>query len=83
MLELLARDIVRVDFRLAAEVGPVRALMKKFASVPMSFADACLVRMTELLPGTQVVTLDGDFHIYRRNRRQLVPTIMPTRRARS
>ena len=43
----------------------------------MSLADACLVRMTELDRDTQVLTLDSDFRIYRRNRRQIVPVIMP------
>jgi predicted nucleic acid-binding protein len=77
VLELLARDIVRVEFDLAAEVGSLRALMKRFADVPMSLADACIVRMTEQGPRSVVVTLDGDFRIYRRNRRQIIPTIMP------
>jgi predicted nucleic acid-binding protein len=78
-LELLARDIVRIDFDLAAEVAPVRALMKRFADVPMSLADACIVRMSEQEPRSVVVTLDGDFRIYRRNRRQIIPTVMPDR----
>lgn len=51
--------------------------MKKFADVPMSLADACLVRMTELEASSVVITLDSDFRAYRRNRRQAVPTIMP------
>ncbi|MFN2317271.1 MAG: pilus assembly protein, partial [Gemmatimonadales bacterium] len=49
----------------------------RFASVPMSLADACLVRMTELEPQSVIVTLDSDFRIYRRNRRQVVPVVMP------
>lgn len=77
ILELLARDIVKVDFKLSEEVAPVGALMSRFQSVPMSLADACLVRMTELVPSSVVLTLDSDFHVYRRNRRLVVPTIMP------
>jgi len=77
---LLSNDIVKVDFRLSAEVDALRTLMKKFANVPMSLADACLVRMTELEPRTRLLTLDGDFQIYRRNRRQAIPTIMPGRK---
>jgi predicted nucleic acid-binding protein len=53
--------------------------MKKFQSVPMSFADACLVRMSELEPRSRILTLDSDFRIYRRNRRQAIPAIMPGR----
>ena len=77
VLELVARGIVRSDFRVTAEIDAVRALMKKFRDVPMSLADACLVRMTELEPQSAVLTLDSDFGLYRRNRRQLVPTISP------
>jgi len=78
ILELLARSIVRVSFTLDAEVDALRALMKRFADVPMSLADACLVRMTELAPRSQVLTLDAAFRIYRRNRRLMIPTIMPS-----
>lgn len=78
ILELLSEDVLRIDFRMAPELERLRALMKKFSNVPMSLADACLVRMTELDSRAEVLTLDGDFRVYRRNRRQAVPTIMPT-----
>jgi predicted nucleic acid-binding protein len=77
LVELVARGLVRSDFHVMAEVDPIRALMKKFSSVPMSLADACLVRMTELDQKSVVLTLDSDFKIYRRNKRQMVPTLMP------
>lgn len=76
VLELVSKDILKVDFRMSNEVDALRALMKKFANVPMSLADACLVRMTELQPRSRILTLDSDFRIYRRNRRQVIPTIM-------
>jgi predicted nucleic acid-binding protein len=77
VMELVARGIVRSDFHVMAEVESVRALMKKFATVPMSLADACVVRMTELDQKSVVLTLDSDFKVYRRNKRQVVPTLMP------
>jgi predicted nucleic acid-binding protein len=55
----------------------VHELMDRYASVPMSFADACLVRMSELWPDAPVFTLDSDFRVYRRNRRQSLPLICP------
>jgi len=45
--------------------------------VPMSFADACLVRMSELALQSVVLTLDSGFKRYRRNRRHVVPVIAP------
>ena len=43
----------------------------------MSLADACLVRMSEQIAGSVILTLDRDFKIYRKNKRNIVPTIMP------
>ena len=51
--------------------------MDKCADVPMSLADACLVRMTETLPDPLLLTTDTDFHIYRRHSRQAIPCRMP------
>lgn len=77
VLGLVARGAVKVEFGIANEIQPVLALMQRFRTVPMSLADACLVRMTELEPHSAVLTIDSDFSIYRRNRRQIVPTISP------
>ena len=71
VLALVEREIVIVDFDLAAQVQAVRKLMDKYASVPMSLADGCLVRMAELDKTLSIVTLDSDFHVYRRGRAAL------------
>jgi predicted nucleic acid-binding protein len=76
-LQLITAGVLRISFDLLAEIEFVRGLMQRFADVPMSLADACLVRMTELERDSAVVTFDSDFRVYRRNRRQLIPTIMP------
>jgi predicted nucleic acid-binding protein len=76
VLALVSRGVVKIDFRLSAELEPVSKLMTKYASVPMSLADACLVRMTEVNAQSVVLTLDDDFRIYRRNGRHVVPVIM-------
>lgn len=52
-------------------------LMGKYANVPMSLADACLVRMTETLEEALVLTTDADFRVYRRHGRNVVPSRMP------
>jgi hypothetical protein len=77
-LSRLLRDgRLRVAYGLRDEGNPVFELMDKYASVPMSLADACLVRMSETLPGPLVVTTDGHFRIYRRHSRQVVPCLLP------
>ena len=77
VLELVARGVLTVRFSLASELAAVRKLTQRYASVPMSFADACLVRMSELDPRATVATLDSDFKVYRRNRRQAIPLLSP------
>jgi predicted nucleic acid-binding protein len=78
VFKLLAREILVLAFDLSKEVDPLQRLIRKFADVPMSLADACLVRMTELDASAIVVTLDSHFRIYRRNRRQTIPALMPS-----
>lgn len=77
MCELATRRVVISAFSLEDNLEPVIALLNKYASVPMSFADACLVRMSELLPDPILLTTDSDFRIYRRHSRQVIPCEMP------
>lgn len=56
---------------------PILDLLEKYADVPMSIADACLVRLTEILPAPLLLTTDSDFMIYRRLHRRLIPVRMP------
>lgn len=51
--------------------------MIKYTNVPMSFADACLVRMAEQYLNSTILTLDSDFRVYRKNGNQIIPVIMP------
>lgn len=74
---LLERGQLVPAFDLASELSAVLGLLGKYQSVPMSLADACLVRMAETLPSPVLLTTDSDFRVYRRHSRQIVPTIMP------
>jgi predicted nucleic acid-binding protein len=77
LLELVRRRVLTAPFRLDEEVARVAKLMSRYADVPMSLADACLVRLAEQNEQSAVMTLDGDFRIYRKNGRQVIPTVMP------
>jgi predicted nucleic acid-binding protein len=74
---LLRRGAVVPTFHLAEEQGRVLDLMQKYADVPMSLADACLVRMSETLADPVVFTTDADFRVYRRHGRHVVPCRTP------
>lgn len=77
-MSLLETEILHILFRLDDEVANIRQFLDRYQSVPMSLADACLVRMTEMYSEYSVLTLDSDFAIYRKNRDRLIPTITPT-----
>jgi uncharacterized protein len=68
---------IQIDFDLAAHADDLKFLMAQYASVPMSLADACLVKMAELKRNSSVITFDSDFKIYRMNRSKPIPLIMP------
>ncbi|MBM4259857.1 MAG: type II toxin-antitoxin system VapC family toxin [Deltaproteobacteria bacterium] len=74
---LLRRRAVVAAFTLDDEVESIVKLMRKYANVPMSLADACLVRMSETLSDPIILTTDSDFQIYRRHSRQTIPAVMP------
>ena len=74
---LLRRRALIVAFDLDNDLEPVLALLRKYADVPMSLADACLVSMTETLSDPVILTTDSDFRIYRRHSRQMVPCLTP------
>lgn len=74
---LLRRRVVRVAFSFSENTEPVARLLEKYSNVPMGFADACLVRMTETLADPVLLTTDRDFRIYRRHSRQVVPCVTP------
>jgi len=77
VLDFLVRGIVEVPFDLRTEAQAVRRLLDRYASVPISLADASLVRMAELDPRARIVTLDSDFRIYRRGGRRPLDLIIP------
>jgi len=74
---MLSRRAVVAKFDLDDNVDAVVAFLQKYASVPMSFADACLVRMSETMADPLILTTDSDFHVYRRHSRQRVPVSCP------
>ena len=77
ILKLISEGHIIIPFTLTQEVEAIKILMQHYASVPMSLADACLVRMSEIYDNSLILTLDSDFMIYRKHRNQTIPVIMP------
>ena len=77
-MNLLETEILHIPFHLSDEVANIRQALNRYRSVPMSLADACLVRMAEMYSDCPVLTLDSEFAIYRKNRDCIISTITPT-----
>jgi hypothetical protein len=43
----------------------------------MALADACLVRLAELHDGASLLSIVGDFTVYRKHGRRMIPLIVP------
>ena len=80
-VRLVRRGVLEVAslFDTDADADALARLMRRYADVPMSFADACLVRIVERTRDGSVMTLDSDFRIYRQARRRTIPLLAPLR----
>jgi len=76
-LALVSRGLVHIGLNLGDDIAAVQALFERYANVPSSLADACLIRMSEQHERCRVMTLDSDFHIYRRHGRKAIPLLRP------
>ena len=77
LLDWLESGFLSIEFDLTAEAAEVHRLLRKYRDVPMSLADACLVRMAERLDRYAVMTLDADFRVYRKHGWREIPLWTP------
>jgi predicted nucleic acid-binding protein len=77
LFEFLSNGALKVAFRIEEHVGALRRTLAKYSDIPMSLADACVVRMAEIHEGHSVLTLDSDFSIYRKYGRVPLTLIHP------
>lgn len=76
--DLVARGLISVARVFDEEAPAIARLMGRYSNVPMSLADACLVRLVERIAGGTLFTLDSDFRIYRQRHRRLIPLLAPS-----
>ena len=81
VLKLVRDGMLTISFSLNDNVAQIQELALRYEDRQPDLADLCVVRMSELYPKHSVVTVDADFRIYRRNKRELIPLISPRDRA--
>ena len=77
VVQLVERGILSVIRLFDVEAPSIARLMRRYKNVPISFADACLVRLVELTLQATLFTVDSDFEIYRQKGRRLIPLLAP------
>ncbi|HEX3353668.1 MAG TPA: hypothetical protein VHS34_12650 [Terriglobales bacterium] len=78
VLSLVQDEMLRVAFDFSRNFEPLRDLARRYEDREPDLADLCLVRMSELFPRHVVITVDdNDFRVYRRNKREVIPTLSP------
>jgi uncharacterized protein len=78
LLALIENGALRIAFSAEEHVSELRRLLRKHRDQPMSFADACIVRMAELNEHHAVLTLDSDFLVYRKHGRIPLALVYPS-----
>ena len=78
VLSLVQDGLLRVAFDFSRQLEALVELADRYEDRNPDLADLCLIRMSELYPRHPVITIDvADFRIYRRNKREVIPTICP------
>lgn len=77
LASMIEQGALKVAFNFPTQRIETLALLQKYGDTPMDFADACLVRMSEMQHDCKVWTIDTDFKFYRRNNRHIVPVLAP------
>ena len=76
-VQLVERGVLSIAQLFDTEAASIARLMRRYENVPISLADACLVRLVELTSQSTLFTLDSDFEIYRQKGRRLIPLLTP------
>ncbi len=77
LLKMVGEGFLQMGLAVADQHAALLTMVRRYAAVPMSLADACLVRLAELHPHSPVMTLDRDFVVYRKNSRQVIKVMSP------
>ena len=78
VLSLIEDGMLRVAFELPKHQKRLAQLAQRYQDRQPDLADLRLIRMSELFPQHTVITVDKeDFHIYRRNKREVIPILCP------
>lgn len=77
VLHLIREGLISLRFDVDAYQERLDVLARRYADRNPDLADLCLICMSEQFVSRPVITVDGDFKIYRRHQREVIPVLMP------
>ncbi|MBF0290297.1 MAG: PIN domain-containing protein [SAR324 cluster bacterium] len=78
IMNLIKRQFIKISFNVTEQADRVKQLSKKYSDTPMDFADACIVRMSEIFTTSKIFTIDSDFRIYRKQDKKILSLLIPS-----
>ncbi|SKA03860.1 type II toxin-antitoxin system VapC family toxin [Selenihalanaerobacter shriftii] len=74
-LRWIERDALNIVQLTKANISRIIKLSNKYSDVPMDFADATLIILSELEDIKEIISIDTDFYIYRNIRNEYIRNI--------
>jgi len=65
VIALGRKGVYEISMSLKENWANVEAVLRKYASRPISLADGCLIRCAEIYREPRILTFDSDFTLYR------------------
>ena len=80
VMGMVRDNVVRIAFDCTGHAEALYELATRYADRHPDLADLCLIRMSELYPRYTLITVDEDFRVYRRNKREAIPLLCPPKK---
>jgi len=82
-IDMVRDELVTIALDVTKELPHLRGLAARYRNRRPDLADLCVIRLSELHPARTVVTVDeSDFRVYRRNKRDAIPLVVPPKSTR-
>jgi uncharacterized protein len=65
VIQNISADIFQIPFQISDHTNELNRLLKKYRDRDVDLADACLIEMANQYATGDILSLDGDFRIYR------------------
>jgi uncharacterized protein len=65
VIQNVAAGIFQISFQISSSANELKRILKKYQDRRIDLADACLIHMADEHDTGEILTLDGDFRIYR------------------